>query len=78
MNYGIGEQLIDLWKILLAALVMFWAVQAMNLQNCSIIILLVYKILVGIIAYIGMGYVFKLEQQTYLIQMISNTIRKRK
>lgn len=78
MDYGIRAQFRDLWKIIMAAVIMFMVVGYMNLLVCSNFILLFAQILVGISVYIGMGFVLKLNSQRELIKIVSNMMHKKR
>ena len=76
LDYGVGKQLADLWKIILAAVMMFAVVEIMNLLGWSELILLPAQITVGVLAYIGAGFALRLEPQKELIKMLSDAIRR--
>lgn len=78
IGYGVKDQLTDLWKIILSSAVMFAIVQAMNILNWNSVLLLVTQIIVGVIVYLAVGFLFKVESQTMLIKLIRKTISKYK
>lgn len=78
LNYGIGAQFADLWKILITSMVMFAVVQVMNLLPWHSILLLITQIIVGIFVYIGIGFMIKVESQTILVNFVKKAFGKRK
>jgi O-antigen/teichoic acid export membrane protein len=78
LGYGVGAQLKDLWKIMVASVVMFAAVQFMNLLNWNMVLLLLLQILTGALMYIGLGIVLKIEAQKTLTKLVSGLFRKGK
>lgn len=78
MGYGILAQLGDLWRILLAAGVMFVSVQAMNLLPLHNALLLPAQILVGVVLYLGMGYILHLEPQANIMALVAKLRGKHK
>ena len=78
MGYGVWAQLGDLWKIILSAGVMFIAVQAMNLLPLHNALLLPMQIVVGIVLYLGMGFLLRLESQSNIMDLVSKLLGKRK
>lgn len=78
MDYGIGAQVRDVWKTIVVAAIMFVTVETMNLLDWHSIILLLAQILVGIVVYIGIGFVVRLEPQKELIHIVSKVINKTK
>ena len=78
VNYSIGKQFSDLWKILLIAFVMFAVVLSMNLLPWHSLILLAAQILTGVIVYIGLGHIFKIEAQTQLVKLVLKLVRNKK
>lgn len=78
MGYGVWAQLRDLWKIILSAVVMFVAVQAMNLLHLHNAVLLPMQIVVGIVLYLGMGFLLRIEPQSNIMDLVSKLLGKRK
>lgn len=78
MGYGIREQFGDLWKIILAASVMFASVQAMNLLQWHSALLLVAQILVGVVVYLGLCFFLRIETQTTIAKLIAKLLGKKK
>ena len=78
LNYGVGKQFSNLWKILLTSFAMLLVVLSMNMLPWNIMILLVIQILVGIVVYIGLGYIFRIESQTALMRMFVGIVCNKK
>lgn len=78
MDYGIGSQLADLWKILLASGVMFAAVQAMNLLQWSNYLLLPLQILTGVAVYLLLGRLLRIEPQSAMLHLVNKVLSKNK
>ena len=76
LDYSIGDQFRDLWKIIATSAMMFVAVQAMTMLSWHIITLLVTQILAGMIAYVSMGFILNIEPQKNIIKLARNLIRK--
>lgn len=78
MDYGIGSQLADLWKILLASGVMFAVVQAMNLLQWSDYLLLPLQILTGVAVYLLLGKLLRIEPQSAVLHLVNKVLSKNK
>ena len=78
MGYGIRAQFGDLWKIILAASVMFASVQAMNLLHWHSALLLVAQISVGVAVYLGMCFFLCVETQTTITKLTAKLLGKKK
>lgn len=78
LDYSVGKQFRDLWKILLTATIMFVLVMLMNMLPWNSMILLMAQILVGVVVYLGLGFVFKVESQTDLINLAMKMLRGKK
>lgn len=76
LNYGIKKQFADLWKIILSAFIMFVVVQCVGVLPWNSAILLVTQILAGVVVYIGLSYVLKIEAQKVMIQLIRKFLRR--
>lgn len=72
LNYGPGKQFADIWKIILSAFIMFVVVQCIAMLPLNSILLLLVQILAGMIVYIGLGFVLKIES----LKMLMNLLRK--
>ena len=78
LDYGIGAQLADLWKIILASVIMFAAVQIMNLLQWNSGLLLVAQIVSGVAVYIATGFILNLEPQKILVKFAVKILDKNK
>lgn len=78
MDYGIKAQFLELWKIILAAIVMFVVVLAMNFLQWNILMVLILQILTGVIVFVVMGLVLKIEAQEALTILLVKMIRGKK
>lgn len=78
LNYGIQKQMMDLWRILLSSVIMFIAVQAMNMLPLHSFALLPLQILIGIILYIGLGYFLRIGAQEQLVKYFLKIMSGRK
>ena len=78
LNYGIKKQFADLWRILLASTVMFAVVQTMTLLNLHGLLLLAIQLLAGVIVYVGIGYVLKIESQRELMKLGLRLVKNKK
>lgn len=78
MNYGVFAQFADLWKIVLSSAVMFVAVQAMNFLPLSGVLLLSAQIACGILVYICVSLLMRVESQSTLLQLVGKLLREKK
>ena len=69
-NYGIADQMKDSWKIFLAALIMGAVVFAMNYAPMALLLKLCVQILSGVIVYIIMCWLLKIESFRYVLNML--------
>ena len=76
IGYGLIEQLRDVWKIILASVLMAGAVLAVGLIAAPEWLLLIVQILVGIIVYCLMCMLLKIEAFGQLINIIKGKIKK--
>lgn len=75
MNYGIGAQFGDLWKIVLASVGMFAGVQTLNLLPWNSTLLLFVQILIGVFVYIALGFILRVESQKVLMKLVTKGLR---
>ena len=78
MGYGILSQFSDLWKILLASGTMFSAVQTMNILKWNSALLFVTQIIIGVIVYLAVSFLLKVEPQTMLLKLVTKTMINKK
>jgi O-antigen/teichoic acid export membrane protein len=78
LNYGYGEQVKDILPSLGLSLFMGIAVYMILYLGLSPLLTMGIQILVGIIIYVGIAYLFKLECFTYLVQTILGLFKDKK
>lgn len=74
LNYGVGKQLADHWKIFVAAIMMFVAVQAMNLLQWNLVLLLGAQVLAGVAVYLCCGFLLHIESQIAVVNLLKKTL----
>lgn len=77
LNYSYLEQWKDIIPSLLLSLVMGVIVYSLNFLDFSEWQILILQIVLGVILYIGMAKMFKIESYTYLIVSIKNVLKGR-
>lgn len=81
LNYSYKEQWSDIYPSLLLSLVMGAVVYSFKWLGLSLLVTLIIQICVGVVLYVAMAWLFKLECFTYLMSTLQNalvTIIKRK
>ena len=78
LNYGIFAQMADLWKIVISGAVMFVAVQAMNLLPWNSVLLLLAQMVCGVLVYVGVSFLIKVESQSTLTKLITKLLKDKK
>ena len=78
LNYYYLEQIKDILPNLLITIIMFVIVYSISFININVYLLLIIQIILGIIIYVGLVYLFKLESFNYLLKMIKETLDKKK
>lgn len=78
LDYGIKKQFADLWRILLAATVMFAVVQAMTVLHLHSLLLLMVQVLTGVLVYVGIGYALRIESQSELMKLGLRLVKNQK
>jgi O-antigen/teichoic acid export membrane protein len=78
MNYGIFAQFADLWKIVLSSAVMFAAVYAMNFLPLTGALLLLAQMVCGVLVYLGVSFLMRVESQSTLLQLVGKLLRVKK
>jgi O-antigen/teichoic acid export membrane protein len=74
LNYGFIEQLRDILPHILIAFIMGGLVYAVGLIRLTIILSLSLQVIVGIIAYLGISKLFKIESLTYVYKIVNDVI----
>lgn len=78
VNYSYIEQIADILPALAISIVMGIIVYMMNLFPISGIMVLIIQILLGIILYLLLSYIFKLEAFKYILDNIKSKFKKNK
>lgn len=78
LNYSYFEQVMDILPSMAISAVMGSIVYCVSLLGLANWLTLIIQIPVGIIVYIGLAEIFKLECYTYLKNMIFGFLKKRK
>jgi len=78
LNYKYLEQIKDILPSFLISVVMGIAVYSIIFLGLNNIITLLLQVLVGILIYIGLAYIFKLECFNYLLNMLKSMLKKAK
>ncbi|WP_066633786.1 lipopolysaccharide biosynthesis protein [Desulfolucanica intricata] len=77
LNYSYKEQWSDIYPSLLLSLVMGAVVYSLKWLGMSVLITLIIQVCVGVIIYIGMAWMFKLECFTYLFNTAKSLFSQR-
>ena len=77
LQYSILEQINDVKVAFFMSGVMATAVYLVGLLNINIYLLLTIQILIGVIIYIGLSYIFKIETFFYLKDIVADCYHKR-
>lgn len=78
MNYGVFAQFADLWKIVLSSAVMFAAVYAMSFLPLTGALLLLAQMVCGVVVYIGVSFLLRVETQNTLVQLVGKLLKDKK
>ena len=76
LNYSFSEQIIDILPSTAIAILMGILISPIRLLNDSIFVTLLIQILLGMVIYIGLSIVFKLESFEYLWQMVKSFLKR--
>lgn len=76
LNYSFSEQIIDILPSTAIAILMGILISPIRLLNGSIFATLLIRILLGMVIYIGLSIVFKLESFEYLWQMVKSFLKR--
>ena len=77
INYSYREQLEDIIPSAIISLIMGIIIYPIKLLNIAPIVILILQIGIGIIVYIIMAKIFKLECFTYLLSILQELLKKR-
>lgn len=78
INYSYREQLEDIMPSAIISLIMGIIIYPIKLLNITPIVILILQIGIGIIVYIMMAKIFKLECFTYLLSILQELLKKRR
>lgn len=70
INYSIKDQLLDIMPALFASIVMGLIIYSIAFIKMPMVLLLVIQVIVGIISYIAMSYIFKIDSFRYILSML--------
>lgn len=70
INYSIKDQLLDIMPALFASIVMGLIIYSIAFIKMPMVLLLVIQVVVGIISYIAMSYIFKIDSFRYILSML--------
>lgn len=77
INYSYREQLEDIMPSAIISLIMGIIIYPIKLLNITPLVILILQIGIGIIVYIMMAKIFKLECFTYLLSILQELLKKR-
>lgn len=78
LGYTFKMQLSDIAPSLLLSLVMFAAVYPISLLNINIFAMLILQVAVGVVIYVGLSAVFKVESFKYILSMLKSFLKRGK
>lgn len=78
IGYSLKEQMRDIFPAAMAAAVMGAAVYSLSLIISNTIILLLLQICTGILVYLGLSVMFKMEAYCYLLSLLREKLANRK
>ena len=70
LNYKFKEQVSDILPALSLSLIMFLVVDSLTLLNLPMMIIFIIQIVVGIVIYVFLAIIFKLESWNYLLSTV--------
>ncbi len=74
--YSFREQLVDIAPPLVLSILMFIGIKVINLIGFGVVLSLLVKVIFGMLIYISLSYIFKIESFVYILNSIKE-IRKR-
>lgn len=78
LNYGVGEQIVDVFPTLIASVLMGFAVFSCKFLPFNSLIILVVQVVVGTAIYILLCKLFKLDSYRYIINYARTMVKKGK
>lgn len=76
--YSYKEQLQDIIPSFIISIAMGIAVYSINLLNITPLLTLIIQMVIGVVVYISMSYLFKLECFYYLISTVNDLLNSKK
>ncbi len=76
LDYSFFDQIKDLWKSALSAIVMALVVYAFGLLHMPLLIKLIIQLMLGVLVYISINFIIKNESFYYLLNTIKNKRRR--
>ena len=78
LNYGLKEQISDIFVYFIISLLMEIIVIAVGMLNINVYLLIILQVLVGMIFYIGASIILKLDSLQYILENIKNVLKRKK
>ena len=78
LGYTFKMQLADILPNLLLSLVMFGAVYPISLLNINVYFMMILQVVVGVVVYIGLSAIFKVESFKYILGIVKGFLKKGK
>ncbi|EIF6174300.1 lipopolysaccharide biosynthesis protein [Clostridium perfringens] len=76
LNYSLKEQLIDIFPALCLSISMAIIISFLDLLNVNLWLTLILQVILGVIVYIILSQIFKIESYQYLINTLKSSIKK--
>lgn len=78
LDYSFKEQIMDLLPSIILSTIMCFLVMLVSKLNFPIIVILIIQVIFGLVIYIGLSKIFKLESFQYLVDFFKNFLNRRK
>ena len=78
LNYGLKEQISDIFVYFIISLLMEIIVIAVGMLNINVYLLIILQVFVGMIFYIGVSIILKLDSLQYILENIKNVLKRKK
>ncbi len=78
LKYSYTEQIKDLTIYLCISIIMFIVIYPIQFLNINLVLILIMQIIFGIIIYLSLAYLFKLEAFKYIIELIKTKFKEKK
>ena len=76
LNYSYSEQIKDILPSVIISIIMSIVIFLVGLINLNYIILMVIQVIIGIIIYIGLSYLFKIDTLFYIFDIVKNVLKR--